>query len=129
MTDIAKRIRSKIETFTSEIAALVREDALRQVTEAIGAARGTATARRKDTVAKVTRSKKPRGEKRTASDLAVTADHVLQWIRGNPGQGVEHIAKGIAIDSRDLKLPIKKLLADGVIKTKGQRRGTKYTAK
>lgn len=127
MTDIANQVRSLIETFTVNIAALVRQDTLRQISEALSGV-GKITVRRGPGRPRGPAAKKP-GEKRTALDLEKTSAAVFACITSNPGLGVESLAIRISMPSRDLKLPIKKLLADGLVKTKGQRRGTKYFVK
>ncbi len=134
MADISNQVRSLIETFIADIAALVRQDTLRQISEALGSVgtiavkRGPGRPRKTEKpVAKKVVLKK--GEKRTSDALQDTALSVLNIITSNPGQGVEQISKGLGVSSGELKLPIKKLLAEGLVKTKGQRRGTKYFAK
>jgi hypothetical protein len=49
-------------------------------------------------------------------------------IRQNPGQGAEQIGKAVGLSTKDMALPIRKLLAARSIRTEGQRRGTKYFA-
>jgi predicted transcriptional regulator len=123
MTDLAKQIRSKLDTLAADITALVREDALRQISDTFGGR----TPSRSRKVNKVV--PKERGAKRSADDLALMGTVIKTWVEKNPGMGVEQIAKGVQMDSSTMKLPIKKLLADGALKTKGQKRGTKYFVK
>jgi hypothetical protein len=49
---------------------------------------------------------------------------ILAFIQKNPGQRLEHIAAGLGTDSRTIRAPMKRLLDERKIKTKGVRRGT-----
>lgn len=69
-----------------------------------------------------------KGEKRQPALLAQTTDELLSYIKTNPGQRIEQIAEGLGLSTQELKLPAQKLLAGRKVKTRGQRRGTRYTA-
>ena len=58
--------------------------------------------------------------------ITETTKAVLGYVRKHPGQGVEAIAKGLGTDTKELTLPIRKLVAEKQLKTKGQKRATKY---
>jgi hypothetical protein len=51
---------------------------------------------------------------------------LLSAIKATPGQRMEQIAKGLKSSTQELALPAKKLIADKKVKTKGERRATKY---
>jgi hypothetical protein len=55
--------------------------------------------------------------------------HVLKFIKSNPGSRSEQIAQGLGVGTKDLVLPINKLFETKAIKSTGQRRGMKYTAR
>ncbi len=69
-----------------------------------------------------------KGEKRPPALLAKTTSELLGHIKTNPGQRIEQIAANLGLSTQELKLPTQKLLASGKLKTRGQRRGTKYFA-
>ena len=69
-----------------------------------------------------------RGAKRTADELDQLADSFVEYVRANPGLRIEQINKELGTSTKDLALPIRKLVADGVIKTKGKKRSTTYFA-
>ena len=56
------------------------------------------------------------------------AEKLVEFIRSSPGSSIEEIGKGIAIPTKELALPVKKLLAEGRLKKKGQKRATRYSA-
>jgi len=68
-----------------------------------------------------------RGRRDTAA-MAAIADKVAAYISAHPGQGAEEIAPGMGVRTKELALPIKKLLAGRRIRREGRRRATKYFA-
>lgn len=70
--------------------------------------------------------KRKAGEKRTPAQLNAITDQVFNYIKSNGGQGVEQIAKALATSTKELTLPIRKLLAEKKIGSKGQKRATRY---
>lgn len=67
-----------------------------------------------------------RGAKRTAEELEQLADAFVEFVSKNPGLRIEQINKQLGTSTKDLALPIRKLLADGVVKAKGKKRSTAY---
>jgi hypothetical protein len=67
--------------------------------------------------------------KRTSADVDATAAALLTYVAANEGQSIEQIGKGMGVATKELKLPVIKLMEAKKLKTKGQRRGTKYFAK
>ena len=49
-----------------------------------------------------------------------------EWVKANPGHGVEDMAKVLGVQTKELALPIAKLLGAKTIKKRGQKRATKY---
>lgn len=74
-------------------------------------------------------AKRRAGEKRSPVLLAQVTDQVGNHIKANPGQGVEQIAKALSTTTKELTLPIRKLLGDKKITSKGQKRATRYFPK
>lgn len=71
---------------------------------------------------------KGRGGKRSTEQVDQMAERVLAYVKSNPGQGLEAIGKHIGIATKELKLPVIKLLGARQLKKSGQKRGTKYFA-
>lgn len=69
-----------------------------------------------------------RGVKRTADDLEQLADQFVEFIVKNPGLRIEQINKQLGTTTKDLQLPIRKLIAEKRIKAKGNKRATTYFA-
>jgi hypothetical protein len=71
-----------------------------------------------------------KGGRRSADDVERVGNLIVAHLKKNPDSKVEQIATALgSYSSKDLALPIKKLLADKVLAKKGQRRGTTYRAK
>lgn len=50
------------------------------------------------------------------------------FVAKNPGLRIEQINKQLGTTTKELALPIRKLVASGAVKTKGKRRSTSYFA-
>jgi hypothetical protein len=66
------------------------------------------------------------GGRRSSSDVASLADALLTHLQKHPGQRGEEIAAALETDTRTIRLPLKKLIEDKKVKTKGVARGTSY---
>ncbi len=60
------------------------------------------------------------------SALRVDGDALLAFVRSNPGQRGEHIAAALATDTKALRGPMKRLIEERKVRTKGERRGMQY---
>jgi hypothetical protein len=70
--------------------------------------------------------RKSAGGKRPPAQLAALVTRTGEWIKANPGHGVEDMAKALNVRTKELALPIQKLLGARTIKKRGQKRATKY---
>jgi hypothetical protein len=149
MSDADNELRSRVDAFVSELSELVRRAALEAVADALKKGEPVVSpARRVGRPAKAVEEKKiaPRarggkapapkaapkrkvGEKRSPQLLAQITEQVYNHIKANPGQGVEQIAKSLNTATKELTLPIRKLLNDKKISSKGQKRATRYSAR
>jgi hypothetical protein len=152
MSDIEHDLRSRVEAFVNELSALIRRQALEAVEEVLkkgetgshapaarrpgrppkaapveAAVEHKAAARPRGRPAKVVAAPKRRaGEKRTPQQLGQITEQVFGYIKANGGQGVEQIAKALGTSTKELTLPIRKLLGEKKIGSKGQKRATRY---
>ncbi|AUX26063.1 DNA-binding protein [Sorangium cellulosum] len=147
MSNVETEIRSHVDTFVSQLSALVRKAALEAVADALREGQPVAAvaaprkaggrakaappppAEVKKAAGRPARAAKParkKGEKRSKEELAAMTQRVLEHIRANSGQGVEQIAKDLGTTTKELTLPIRKLLVEKKITSKGEKRATKY---
>jgi hypothetical protein len=138
--NLDREIRSRIDSFVGDLSQLVKIAALEAVHDALGAnleagarADGSATARQPRRGAGrpplVAAKRGRRAGKRSSEAVLETAATTLAYIQANDGQRLEEIAKGLSVTTKELKLPIAKLLEQKKLKTKGQKRGTRYFAR
>lgn len=66
------------------------------------------------------------GAKRDPGALSDLTVKLAEFISANQSLGIEKIAKGMGVPSRELKLPIAKLLASSAIAKSGAKRSTVY---
>jgi hypothetical protein len=123
-----REIRNRIDLFLNDLSAFVKASALEAVRSALGEDSAPARARSAARARTAAPQRRGRRAKRTSEEVAGTATQVLAFIRTNPGQRLEQIAAGMSVGTKELKLPVQKLLADKAVSTQGQRRGTKYFA-
>jgi hypothetical protein len=72
--------------------------------------------------------KRASGEKRPPAELAKLTEKLGEYIKAHPGLRIEPIGKALSTPTKDLSLPIKKLLAAKKIRSEGQKRATEYFA-
>jgi len=77
-------------------------------------------------MARAGRPRGGRGAKRTAEDIEVLSEKFAAFVKASPGLRIEQINKELGTTTKDLALPIRKLIADGKIAAKGQKRSTTY---
>lgn len=126
MTDLDRAIRQRVEDFVQEMTELVRQAALESVSAALGTPGAASAPRTRATKRGAAGFVAKRGGKRTAKELEQQGSALVSMIRQTPGIRADQLAKAMGVMTRDLALPIKKLLADKAITKKGQKRATAY---
>jgi len=130
MSDFQNEMNHVVQGFVAEITELARRAAITTLESAFtgrAPARGSAAPAVTATAAvAVGRPRGGRGAKRSPEDLEALSDQFASFVKANPGLRIEQINKELGTTTKDLALPIRKLLSEGVIKVKGQRRSTKY---
>ena len=123
MADLQTDMARAVNDFVSQVTEIAKRAAL----DTLGTALGTAP-RGKRAVTLGGRSGLGHGVKRAPEQLEKTAAMFHDFVAANPGLRIEQINKQIGLTTADLALPIRKLVASGAIKTKGQKRSTTYFA-
>ena len=125
MSDFQTEMNRVVAGFVAQITDLARRAAIDTLESAL-ARGGTVSRGRKSVVAFVGR--RGRGAKRTSDELDKLSDDFIDFVRANPGLRIEQINKQLQTTTKDLQLPIRKLISEGAIKAKGQKRSTTYFA-
>lgn len=127
MSDLQSDVNKVVAGFVAQITELARRAALDTLESALGkSGRGGAAAA---IAVRAPRGERGRGAKRTSDELERLSEAFATFVRENPGLRIEQINKQLGTTTKDLALPIRKLIADGSIKTKGAKRSTAYFAK
>ncbi len=137
--NIHQLVEARVQAFVQEVSALVRAAALEAVAGALGgqtvssARRGRPPGSKNKSapaagVAAAPKAGKKRA-KRTTEQVDAMAERILEHVKKNPGSSVEGMSKFFKVKSKELTLPINKLMDAKKMKTTGQKRGTKYHAK
>lgn len=72
--------------------------------------------------------KRPFGAKRPPAELAKLTEKLGDFIQSHPGLRIEAISKALGAPTKDLNLPVKKLIAAKKIRSEGHKRATEYFA-
>jgi hypothetical protein len=70
----------------------------------------------------------PRTRGRRSAGSSIDEGALLSYVRSNPGQRGEHIAEALGTDTKSIRPVMKRLIDDGKVRTKGERRGMQYAA-
>ena len=133
MADFNSQINKLVEEFVSQVTAVARQAAMDTLTAALGAAGGAA--RRRGAATAITlpglavpgrAGRRPKGAKRAQEEIEGTKQRVLDFIQANPGLRIEQINRELGTSTRDLALPLRKLIGDGQVRTEGEKRSTQY---
>jgi hypothetical protein len=124
MSDFQTEMNRVVADFVAQITELARAAARDMIDEALGkASRGGGS------LAGLSRGRgRGRGAKRTGDELEKLADQFHTFVSKHPGLRIEQINKQLGTSTKDLALPIRKLIAEGALKTKGEKRSTAYFA-
>lgn len=128
MSDFQNEMNHVVQGFVAQITELARRAAIGTLESAFGGRAG-----RTNNAPALAAEKGPpgrprggRGAKRTAADLEALSSKVAAFVKAKPGLRIEEINKELGTTTKDLALPIRKLIADGMLTAKGQKRSTKY---
>ena len=122
MNDFQTDMNRTVQGFVAQITELARRAALDTLESAFGSKAG----RGAGAVGQVGRPRGGRGAKRTAADLDALSTKFSSFVKSNPGLRIEQINKELGTTTKDLALPIRKLISEGQIKAKGKKRSTTY---
>jgi hypothetical protein len=127
MSDFQTEMNRVVSDFVAQITELARAAARDMIDQALGkATRGGGGGRgRALSIGSIGRG---RGAKRSSDELERMADDFHAFVAKHPGLRIEQINKQLGTTTKDLALPIRKLIADGALKTKGAKRSTTYFA-
>lgn len=125
VSDFQNQINLRIEAFVAEMTELAKRQALATMSQALGGR--PANGRRAGALSlNLGRSSRAKGEKRPASEIAAIVQNLAAAVNSEPGLRIEELSRRIETPTKELALPMKKLIAEGQVRSEGQRRATKY---
>ncbi len=121
MTDVHDRIEECIAAFAADMSEIVRRVAFESVSRVLAGEPVIAPddRRQKRTI------RRGRG-KRTRIEIERTTAALERYIRTAPGRCMEELSDDLGLSSRELALPVRRLLESGRIRTEGHKRATRY---
>jgi hypothetical protein len=128
MSDFQNEMNRTVQGFVAQITELARRAALDTLESAFGGKGMNGAILAVSGPRGAGRPRGGRGVKRTPEDLEMLSDKVASFVKANPGLRIEQINKQLDTTTKDLALPIRKLIAEGVITAKGKKRSTTYFA-
>jgi hypothetical protein len=130
MSDFQNEMNRVVQGFVAQITELARRAAIDTLESAFGgrAVRSGApvAAALAANLGRVGRPRGGRGAKRSSADLEALSERFASFVAANPGLRIEQINKQLGTTTKDLALPIRKLISEGRLKAKGQKRSTTY---
>ena len=132
MSDFQIQMNRVVAGFVAQITELARRAAIDTLEAALGSSGGGGGGGGRRAAATTTTSTaiggrvRGRGAKRTSADLEALSERFASFVKSNPGLRIEQINKQLGTTTKDLALPIRKLISDGVVSAKGQKRSTTY---
>jgi hypothetical protein len=125
MSDLTTQMNRVVDEFVAQITELAKSAAIETLRNVLG----TQTRRTPATTSTASAGRvRGRGAKRSPDELDKLAERFQVFVKENPGLRIEQINKQLGTTTKDLALPIRKLLADGSVHAKGQKRSTTYFA-
>src|SRR5262245_11876095 len=125
MIDLEHEMNRAVAGFVAQITEIAKRAVMGSLDTAFGRANGR---RGSISLGRIGTTGRGRGVKRTSNALDQLQDKFLSFVKDNPGLRIEQINKQLGTTTKDLALPIRKLIADGEIKAKGEKRSTTYFA-
>lgn len=126
------QISRLVNDFVAQVSALARRAAMETLEVALsgpqrnGGRSATSPASGVTTRALPRGAARAKGNKRPADEIESVKDRVNEHVKTNPGQRVEQINHALGTTTKDVALPLKKLIAEGAIRSEGERRATAY---
>jgi hypothetical protein len=74
-------------------------------------------------------AKRSKGAKRDPGDIEALTEQLFAAMKKAPNSRIEELSKELGMATKELALPVKRLLDSKRVKKSGQRRATRYTAK
>jgi hypothetical protein len=134
MNDLSDQISKLVDEFVAQVTSLARKAAIDTLSSALGSAApalgnglgGRGRGRGRGRIAVPSARSLAKGAKRPPGEISLLKEKVFSYITSSPGQRIEQINKELGTSTRELSLPLKKLISEGAVRTEGEKRATTY---
>jgi hypothetical protein len=130
MSKIDEELREAVETFVEQLKGLIQRAALESVQNALngGSSSPRRAAKRPLSPPVLGSERYESSAKRSPAELAALIKKLHSHIARHPGLRIEKIGEGLGVPTKALVLPVKRLISEKKVTTKGQKRATVYFA-
>ena len=130
MSNIDEEVREAVDSFVERLKNLIQRAALESVKTALNGGKPAAHGgpKRQLTGNRVATPHYEASAKRSPAELAALIKRLHSHIVKHPGLRIEKIGDGLGVPTKALVLPVKRLIGEKKITTKGQKRATVYFA-
>ncbi|HYP99605.1 MAG TPA: DNA-binding protein [Polyangiaceae bacterium] len=130
MSKVDEEVREAVETFVEQLKGLIQRAALESVQSALngGGSAPRRGAKRALPQPALGSDRYEASAKRSPAELAALIKKLHSHISKHPGLRIEKIGEGLGVPTKALVLPVKRLISERKVTTKGQKRATVYYA-
>jgi len=128
MSKVDAELRETIESFVEQLTGLIQRRALESVRTALHGGALPAPRGSKPSSSALAANGYEASTKRSPAELAALIKRLHGHIAKHPGLRIEKISAGLGLPTKALVLPVKRLISDKKVFTKGQKRATVYFA-
>ena len=126
MLDPHRKIQALIDSFVADLGELAKQIALEQLKTAFGSVKLAPLTLSSPTSS--SGSARPSRSRRGQREIEALRSKLLAVIADNPGCRAEDINGALGTKTPQIAQPLRRLVADRLVRTEGARRGTKYFA-
>src|SRR5262252_4532808 len=126
MLDPHRKIQALIDSFVADLGELAKQIALEQLKTAFGSVKLAPLTLSSPTSS--SGSARPSRSRRGQREIEALRSKLLAVIADNPGCRAEDINGALGTRTPQIAQPLRRLVADRLVRTEGARRGTKYFA-
>ena len=134
MLDPHREIQALVDNFVAELSDLAKRIALERIRAAFGIGAKLAGTKLAPlplpapapSPARATRGRRGQRNRRGSDEINALRGKLLSVITENPGRRAEDISAALGTKTAEIAPPLRRLVADRVVRTEGARRGTRY---
>ncbi|HSS02079.1 MAG TPA: hypothetical protein VLM79_33700 [Kofleriaceae bacterium] len=131
MLDPHREIQALVDNFIADLSDLAKRIAIEQLRAAFGVGAKLAGTKLPPLpmpapAAAPARASRGRRGRRGPRDIEALRGKLLSVITENPGRRAEDISAALGTKTAEIAPPLRRLVADRVVRTEGARRGTRY---